>query len=496
MILILQSEEDEYELIEVASRLKRVFGDKLSILFLSLDYSLEGELSWIVDGFAQFPLSGDELLKKIEKISRAERRVLLIDDSKLIHKTVVQGLSDAGFQVFQAFDGQEGVEKAIEVKPDVIICDIEMPRMNGYEACSAIRRTADVADAHIIMSSTLSSAADQKKGFQVGVDEYVTKPVVIEDLVKLVERAFQNTAGGRENVLVLEKNTPFAKGLTKSLSQQGFSARISENIQKAVRSLKNTSCDLLIAESDPMDGTMVDLFNVIEDLPIEKRPDVIIMIPHQNQVDDRMARNSGAVGVLSKPFSHDAMLALVERALAERRSRKEREQLQRYVSKASLKMAVEKAVLGTNSSTTRADKKQAGVFFSDIANFTARCEKYEPKEIVTQINTLFDVITKVIIKNDGDIDKFIGDACMAFWMGEDTQSSQISVLQSILEIKDGIDVMNSQHDKLKDDPIKIRMGVNYGEVILCDLGASDARVDLTIISDSVNFAARLEFASK
>jgi adenylate cyclase len=192
----------------------------------------------------------------------------------------------------------------------------------------------------------------------------------------------------------------------------------------------------------------------------------------------------------------DGMLALVERSLADRRSRKEKEQLGRYVSKASMRMAIEKAILGTGEEEARADRKSASVFFSDIANFTDRCERYSAKEIVEQINLLFSVMTNVIISNQGDIDKFIGDACMAFWLDDETKNSNNSLLKSILEMQEKITFMNTTHPVLVEDPIVVRMGANTGEVILCDLGSTEARVDLTIIGDPVNVAARLESASK
>jgi adenylate cyclase len=209
-----------------------------------------------------------------------------------------------------------------------------------------------------------------------------------------------------------------------------------------------------------------------------------------------MVLNAGASAVLVKPFTNDSLLAIVERSLGDRRSRKEKEQLGRYVSKASMRMAVEKAILGSDDNNARADKKLASVFFSDIAGFTDRCERYSAKEIVEQINLLFKVMTEVIIRNEGDIDKFIGDACMAFWLDEIEASSSEKILKSILEMQHQIDLMNSEHPLLSKDPIVVRMGANGGEVILCDIGAADARMDLTIIGDTVNVAARLESASK
>lgn len=496
VILILQSDDAEYQLIEIASKLKRVFSNEIKIIFLSLDYILEPEISAVVDKFLQFPLLAEDLVDAAIQIVSPNNKVLLIDDSKLVHTTIVGDLDKAGFQVFQAFNGEEGFNKASEVHPGVIICDIEMPKMNGYETCKAIRENKDLVGTHIIMSSTLGSAADQKKGFEVGVDEYITKPVDIPELIERISKVFSKASSGRENIILLDKGTRSIKDMKISLTKQGFNVRETDSIKSAIKSLNRLSGDLVISEIEPKDGSIIDLFHELSFLDKSKAPDILVIVEADGRSDARMAINAGAAGVITKPFTMDALLAQVERSLADRRSRKEKEQLGRYVSKASMRMAIEKAILDNDDKQARADRKSASVFFSDIANFTDRCERYNAKEIVEQINLLFEVMTRVIMKNHGDIDKFIGDACMAFWLDEASISSSDAVLKSILEMQEQIEVMNSEHPILSQDPILVRMGANKGEVILCDIGAADARVDLTIIGDCVNVAARLESASK
>ena len=116
--------------------------------------------------------------------------------------------------------------------------------------------------------------------------------------------------------------------------------------------------------------------------------------------------------------------------------------------------------------------------------------------MVAQVNSLFEVMTRVIVGHQGDIDKFIGDACMAFWLDDDAATSAERALRAVLEMRPQIAAMNQTSPVLAADPIHIRIGINTGEVILCDLGAAEARMDLTIIGDTVNVAARFESASK
>jgi DNA-binding response OmpR family regulator len=495
-ILLLQSESDEQGAIELSSRLKRLFGEEMRILLLSADYLTEEEAGASVDAFLQYPAPFEEVRAAIAALRDTSRRVLLIDDSKLVHNHVVPPLRDQGYQVFQAFDGEEGLTRARECRPHLIICDIEMPKKNGFETCAAIRHTEGIADCYIIMSSTLGSASDQQKGFQAGVDEYVTKPVFIPELLDRIKKVFTRARGGRENILVVEADEQIAKNVTKSLTKQGFSTRVAATLKDVRRLTKRAGFDLVVAEMGLSDGSVLDLMGALRGLPPERRPDVLILTSRDSQADTKMVLNAGAAGVISKPFTMDSLLASVERALADRRATQEKAHLQKYVSRASMRMALEKSVLSGKAAAARAYRKKATVFFSDITGFTTRCETYPPREVVAQVNALFEVMTRVIMAHQGDIDKFIGDACMAFWMDDDPAATAERALRATLEMRTQIAAMNATRPALAADPIHIRMGINTGEVILCDLGAAEARMDLTIIGDTVNVAARFESASK
>jgi DNA-binding response OmpR family regulator len=495
-ILLLQSETDEQGTVELSGRLKRLFGEEIRVLLLSADYLTADAAGASVDAFLQYPVSFDEIRGTIVGLGDTSRRVLLIDDSKLVHSHLVPPLREQGYQVFQAFDGEEGVEQAKACRPHLIICDIEMPKKNGFEACAAIRRTEGIADCYIIMSSTLGSASDQQKGFQAGVDEYVTKPVVIPELLDRIKKVFTRARGGRENILVVEADEQIAKNITKSLTKQGFSTRVTGTLKEVRRLIKRAGFELVISEMSLTDGSMLDLMAALRGLPTERQPDVLILTSRDNQADAKMVLNAGAVGIISKPFTMDSLLASVERVLADRRAAQEKAHLQKYVSKASMRMALEKSVLSGKAAAARAYRKRATVFFSDIAGFTTRCETYPAREVVAQVNALFEVMTRIIMTSQGDIDKFIGDACMAFWLDDDPAASAERTLRAALEMRPKIAAMNAANATLAADPIHIRIGINSGEVILCDLGASEARMDLTIIGDTVNVAARFESASK
>ena len=162
--LILQSDRNEGIFFDIGKKLKGVFFKDLKIIFLSFDYLIKSDAIKGFSSFLQAPCTLEAISKEAQRLNDSKKKILLIDDSKLVHKNLVDPLKAKGFLVDQAFNGKQGLEMAISVKPDLIICDIEMPVMNGFEACAAIRAHEETKDTYIIMSSTLRSAEDQRKG--------------------------------------------------------------------------------------------------------------------------------------------------------------------------------------------------------------------------------------------------------------------------------------------------------------------------------------------
>ncbi|MCB1159543.1 MAG: response regulator, partial [Leptospiraceae bacterium] len=495
-ILILQSDSREYDIIEMCKNLKRLFANNIKILLLSSDYQVYEYAQTAVDSFLQFPISKPELMHAISELSEKKRKILLIDDSKLVHKHICPPLKEEGYEVYSAMDGQEGLEMAEKIFPDLIISDIEMPRLNGFEVCLAIRKSPRLSDVPIIMSSTLGSASDQRKGFAAGVDEYITKPVNIPDLISRLDKIFKRNLSGRENILVIEPDANIARNITKPLIKQGFSPRVCANIGEAIKILRRFTYQLVISEAELSDGSVIELLKAMSVLPKNQNSILLVITDQNNQTEVKMVMQAGAKGVILKPFTQDNLLVHVERSIANKKVELEKAQIEKYISKASRKMALEKSILSGSESTSRAYHKNVTIFFSDIKNFTSRCERYSPKEIVQQINALFSAMTQAIQKTGGDVDKFIGDACMAFWMEDDLDKSSFAALGFMAQIHEELEKLNDTNPQLKQDPIKLRMGLNTGQAILCDIGAAESRIDLTIIGDTVNLAARLESAAK
>ena len=114
------------------------------------------------------------------------KRVLVCDDDPVILRLLEVNLELEGFEVLTGNNGAEGVEIALREIPDLVILDIMMPRMDGYEACRRIKEEASTQHIPVVFLSAKAQAADIEKGKSFGVAEYLTKPFDPTDLTDLV----------------------------------------------------------------------------------------------------------------------------------------------------------------------------------------------------------------------------------------------------------------------------------------------------------------------
>lgn len=121
-----------------------------------------------------------------ESSSLSGARVMVIDDSNTIRRSAEIFLMQAGCQVILAENGFDALAKIADHHPDLIFVDIMMPRLDGYQTCSLIKKNGKYKDTPVIMLSSKDSLFDRARGRMVGSDEYLTKPFSKESLLKTV----------------------------------------------------------------------------------------------------------------------------------------------------------------------------------------------------------------------------------------------------------------------------------------------------------------------
>ena len=115
-------------------------------------------------------------------------KVLVIDDSNTIRRSAEIFLKQGGYEVLLAEDGFDALSKVNDHRPDLIFCDILMPRLDGYQTCAIIKRNATFAGVPVIMLSSKDGLFDKARGRMVGSQDYLTKPFTKDQLLQAVEQ--------------------------------------------------------------------------------------------------------------------------------------------------------------------------------------------------------------------------------------------------------------------------------------------------------------------
>ena len=115
-------------------------------------------------------------------------KILVIDDSNTIRRSAEIFLKQGGHDVLLAEDGFDALSKVNDHDPDLIFCDILMPRLDGYQTCAIIKRNPRFAHVPVIMLSSKDGLFDKARGRMVGSEEYLTKPFTKEQLLRAVEQ--------------------------------------------------------------------------------------------------------------------------------------------------------------------------------------------------------------------------------------------------------------------------------------------------------------------
>ncbi len=186
-------------------------------------------------------------------------------------------------------------------------------------------------------------------------------------------------------------------------------------------------------------------------------------------------------------------LILTYRVLTEQR---EKRYIRQTFSKFVSKSVVDELLKSPEMLKLGGEKKIVTVLFSDIRGFTTLSERMTPEELVVHLNYYLQVMTDIVIKYNGTLDKYVGDEIMAFWGAPIPQDDHpILACRAAIEMMARLHEMNAAWALEKKEQIDIGIGINSGPMIVGNVGSS-SRMDYTLIGDMVNLGARLEGTNK
>ncbi|HEY6078294.1 MAG TPA: response regulator [Polyangiaceae bacterium] len=438
------------------------------------------------------PFQGHELLQAVDAAERAALTILLVDDSKLIHNHTRPILEEEGYQVVSAWDGEQALALCAEQHFDLILTDVEMPKLDGWELCRRIKSDPRTEHVPVVICSSLGEASDLQRGFDLGADEYLVKPVVAEELLgRLQALLASKMLSERERLLVVDDSAAIRHLVSDCLKRQGFVVSTAVDGQDGYEKALAEKPDLILTDYDMPRMTGFELVVALRRSERTRDIPLVMLTARDTKRDQAQMRAAGLNSYLVKPFGTDKCIALVERVLAEQRLARYKQFSRVYTSQGAVEAAEAMARSGSLADV-RAKEVDATLLFSDISGFTNMSSKMKPADVVAILNESFDALCIQIREFGGDIDKFIGDAIMAVFEDrpEYEQPHALRATRAAWAMQQALIAYNARRSD--DAPLVMRIGLNCGVVVRGDIGSRFVRRDYTCIGDVVNRAQRHE----
>jgi len=465
--------------------------------------------------------------------------ILIVDDNPMYITVLCEYLRGSGFKVILAEGGEQAIEIAEEIKPDLILLDVMMPKINGFETCHRLKLGGKTKQIPVIFMTALANPTDKVKGFKVGGADYLTKPVHCEEALmrikaQLTIRTLQTQLQAQNDELSEEnlRRRRVQEALQESRERYRLLAdnstdMISRQSLDGLYRYVSPACELLLGyKIEEMIGCSALEFVHPEDSQALRESHELESSSPASTITYRARRKDGCYIWLETTsrvvFDEKYQTALeiiavsrnvterkeVEAALEEARNELERRVEDRTAELAQANLQLEKinhaygrfvpheflrylrkeSIVDVNLGDQT--QRRMAVLFSDIRDFTTLSERMTPQENFRFLNAYLKRVSPIIRQHHGFIDKYIGDAVMALFPERTEDAVQAAVV-----MQHAVTDYNRYLRDVGSQPLTIGIGIHTGSLMLGTIG-EDERMESTVISDAVNVSARLEGLTK
>ncbi|MHC5821195.1 MAG: response regulator [Nostoc sp.] len=307
-----------------------------------IDLDLQESVDWIQS--ARVMAAG-----KIIGIATGKRRILIVDDKWENRSVVLNLLDEIGFEMAEASDGQEALEKAMQFLPNLIITDLTMPVMDGFELTRRLRQQAEFQELTIIVSSASVFESDQHKSLGVGADDFLPKPVHANDLLQKLQkylqiewvyetvpekaenltlnttqkqnssvvtaqRAIVGITGNKRKILIVDDNSENRSVVVNLLGDIGFEIAEATNGQEGLDKAVEFKPDLIITDLSMPVMNGLEMIRRLQVLPFNNLP-IIVSSASVFKPDQHESLEIGGNDFLPKPVQADELFQKLEKHL-------------------------------------------------------------------------------------------------------------------------------------------------------------------------------------
>ena len=247
-----------------------------------------------------------------------DRRILIVDDSAVFRTSMKKILQSKNDEIILAEDGKEGLDLALKGKFDIVVSDIDMPKINGIDLCRSLKSTAETQGTPVVMVSTFDSDSDVDKGFEAGASAYLSKYEIQSRLRETVDTVLSKSKFKKNRlVMVVDDSKVVRRIVEKGLAEAGFKVITAENGKKALDLLDDIQPDLILTDIEMPDINGFEFCGAIHTTPELSSVPIVAMSSKTDRGYMKRMLQNGASAYLCKPFNIDELVILVEKMLSD-----------------------------------------------------------------------------------------------------------------------------------------------------------------------------------
>jgi two-component system, cell cycle response regulator len=265
-------------------------------------------------------------------------RILIIEDNPTNMELMVYLLTNFGYEVRSALEGKTGIDLAIKLAPDLIICDIEMPGLSGFDVFRALRERDETKRVPMLAVTAYAMVGDREKVLAAGFDGYLSKPIDPETFVKDVEEflpaekrstrqpetygaiaATQQTDRSANPLILVVDDSPVNLALIKStLEPSGYRVIIADSVDAGLKLTRHYAFDLILSDLHMAPGTGLDFLRLAKANPALRPIPFLLCTSSMIDESEAVARHAldlGAERFLTRPIVPERLLQEVAACL-------------------------------------------------------------------------------------------------------------------------------------------------------------------------------------
>lgn len=437
------------------------------------------------DSFLPIPFRNEQLESILRLSLNLPKKILIFTKKPKNNIKIKEKLEKEQFTIINAFSKVSAFEISKRAFPDMICVDSSC-KTESETFIQAIKNQGELFHIPIVFLSNSSEALDIENSFKIGADEVLVPPFDSKTNIRSIMDIVNPTKGIKNNILIVDDSNVMRNFISRILTKNGYNVITADTGKDGIEKAIKHNPSLITSDYDMPEMNGWEMCAELKKNNQTQKTPIIMITSRDNKLDQKKTKAIGINNYIVKPFEEAQLIAAIKFELKKYKKELEAKELSKYLSKDTIAN-----VENNLNQSIEPKEKFISVLFTDIVGFTPMCENLTSYDVIKILNNYFEEMVDILHENNAIIDKFIGDAIMARFDSGNPKTDAYNAVAAASQMIEKLKELN----KKQSPPIKIRIGINSGDVIIGNIGCQKYRLDYTIIGDNVNIAQRLENAA-